>query len=294
MSKAVLCENVRGVASLHEAPISESGYRRIFVYFIRRCFMKVFFKGALFTVVLFFTCIAARADEEIPLTATASSSYQAGYTPGRAVDGDTATYWLTFLTRPEWIRFDAGDIFNISDIRVIWYSSIYAPTNFDIQISDDDVTWETLYTGLTGVVGDGADVRAINRKTRYIRLHINEAWNYAIIRECFAYAVISVPSTVRFRGTLRDSQGALLDGSHTLKFRLYKTADDVSEVPTWTETHQSVAISNGLLEVELGSVTPLDVSFATQYWLGVEVGTDGEMVPRFKLTAVPFALKAKE
>ena len=86
---------------------------------------------------------------------------------------------------------------------------------------------------------------------------------------------------------MQDSQENNLEGDETLTFRFYDI--ETGGTALWEET-QTVTIERGLLDAELGSVTPLALPFAEQYWLGVEVGTDGEMEPRFKLTSVPYAL----
>ena len=61
----------------------------------------------------------------------------------------------------------------------------------------------------------------------------------------------------------------------------------------WSET-QSVIVTNGLFNVILGSINPIDVDDlgGTRY-LGITVGTDPEISPRSKLIPVPISEKAK-
>ena len=104
-----------------------------------------------------------------------------------------------------------------------------------------------------------------------------------------------IPKVLRFQGILKDNAvgGALLDGDFDLAFRLY----DVEEggIPLWQEHHGNVLIENGLLDVELGTKRPFEgLAFDIGYWLGVEVGSDGEMNPRFRLTSVPYAITVVE
>jgi hypothetical protein len=64
----------------------------------------------------------------------------------------------------------------------------------------------------------------------------------------------------------------------------------------WTET-QNVTVTNGAFNVLLGSVTPLANTLFTsggERYLGVKVGADPEMAPRFQLTSVAFAFHATE
>jgi hypothetical protein len=55
-----------------------------------------------------------------------------------------------------------------------------------------------------------------------------------------------------------------------------------------------VAVTNGVFQVMLGSVTPLTVTvFDTARFLSVQAGTDAEMNPRQVLGASPFAIQAQ-
>lgn len=100
-----------------------------------------------------------------------------------------------------------------------------------------------------------------------------------------------VPRTLRFQGMLKDNQENLLNGTVDLTFRLYDAVTEGALI--WEETQYTTAVDNGLLDVELGSVTTLDLPFDRQYWLGVQVAADpAELTPRFKLTSVPYAVES--
>lgn len=234
------------------------------------------------------------AEEKLTLTATASSVYSTStyYRASNAVDGNNYTYWLgAYNTPPWWISFDAGEIKKIGRINIMWYSSYYVPSNYDIQISNDGINWETLYASLAGLYSASGEDKEINRRARYIRLYIKTTRYYPVVRELNAYKQPKVPRTIRFQGALGDAQGVPLDGIFSLTFKLYDSETAGSLL--WQEM-QTQTIEGGLLDVELGSVTPLDLPFTKQYWLGVTVDTDPEMQPRFKLTAVPYAIRTEE
>lgn len=96
-----------------------------------------------------------------------------------------------------------------------------------------------------------------------------------------------VPQTISWQGIIQDSDGNNLTGNHNLTIQLY-------DVPTggtalWTELHNAVAVDNGLVNLSLGSVTPLNISFDKQYWLEITVGESTPMA-RMKLNAVPYSL----
>lgn len=103
----------------------------------------------------------------------------------------------------------------------------------------------------------------------------------------FAGDEATYPNLIRFQGKLRSLEGLPLNGMYSLAFALYDI--DVDADPLWREVQEDINIEDGLLDVELGSMTTLDLPFDKQYWLGVEVESDGEMTPRFKLTSVPYS-----
>jgi len=95
------------------------------------------------------------------------------------------------------------------------------------------------------------------------------------------------PRLIPYQGRLTDQQGrAYTNGQFTLLFNLYNQA--VGGTPIWTERHEKVGVINGMVNVFLGSITPLDtVDFSTTKHLGITVDADDnpattepEMVPR--------------
>lgn len=96
---------------------------------------------------------------------------------------------------------------------------------------------------------------------------------------------------IPFQGRLTDQQGnPRTNGVYTLIFNLYDQAVGGSNL--WTERHEKVGVVNGMVNVFLGSITPLDspapgVDFASTRYLGITVDadqnsntSDPEMVPR--------------
>ena len=239
-----------------------------------------------------FCAPAMAADEEISLTTAASSIYATSYEPTKTLDGDYHTYWLSAANSfPCWIVFDAGEAKDIGRVNITWYSQYYAPLDYNIETSHDGYTWKPVATGLAGVYSIDGEEKEINRSARYIRLYIKDAAYYGIVREFEAYRKLSLPRTIRFQGSLGDAYGAPLDGEFSVVFKLYDAETGGNLL--WEET-QPVSLETGLLDVELGSVMPIDLPFDEQYWLGVTVGSDTEMTPRFKLTAVPYAIRSDE
>ena len=96
-----------------------------------------------------------------------------------------------------------------------------------------------------------------------------------------------VPQTINYQGYLATSANVPVTATQSMAFSLYNATGD----PLWTET-QIVTITNGVFNVTLGSVTPISLPFDVQYFLGVKVGTDAEMMPRQALGTSPYAFRA--
>ncbi|HTE58517.1 MAG TPA: carbohydrate binding domain-containing protein [Verrucomicrobiae bacterium] len=129
-------------------------------------------------------------------------------------------------------------------------------------------------------------------------------------------------STLNFQARLLGSSGAIVpDGTYNIEFKLYNVATDAnspkdqgactygSGTPDpnclWTETRtggNKVTVKSGYLSVYLGSVTgfPSTIKWNEQHWLTMNIGGagsptwDGEMSPRIRLTALPYAFQASE
>ena len=114
-----------------------------------------------------------------------------------------------------------------------------------------------------------------------------------LIFEPLSYAL--PPTTVNYQGYLTDDAGAPITSPPdvNLTFRLYTTSSGGSMI--WGET-QTVTINQGLFNVELGSITPLNLpaDFNTPLYLGIEVGSDGEMSPRRPITLTGYSIKAMD
>ena len=100
-----------------------------------------------------------------------------------------------------------------------------------------------------------------------------------------------IPQTMSYQGVVTDASGVAVNGNVDLTFILWDAAAEGTQV--WTETQPSTPLSNGIFNVILGSISPLNITFDKQYWLGVKVGTDSELMPRVQLTSSPYSLTAQ-
>ncbi|MFL6077984.1 MAG: DUF1996 domain-containing protein [Mycobacteriales bacterium] len=99
--------------------------------------------------------------------ATASSLENSG-TPANAVDdGDTGTRWSSAWSDPQWVQLDLGATATVSQVSLNWESG-YASA-FQIQVSNDQATWTTIYS-TTGAHG-GLQTLAVSGSGRYLRMY---------------------------------------------------------------------------------------------------------------------------
>jgi len=107
-----------------------------------------------------------------------------------------------------------------------------------------------------------------------------------------SFALAQIPQTINYQGYLTDSNGNPLSGNYNIKFSIYNSATGGTAI--WSETHNSVTVTNGVFGVILGEINPvpLELFDGTDKFLGITVGTDPEMTPRQKFTSVGYAFRA--
>jgi len=74
-----------------------------------------------------------------------ASSYVSGCEPYKAFDGNTATYWQSQNSSPQWINVDLGKVMDFNQIKIFWGSSF--ARKFTINVSSDGVSWTTVHSG---------------------------------------------------------------------------------------------------------------------------------------------------
>jgi hypothetical protein len=98
---------------------------------------------------------------------TCSSVENTGTTCPKAVDGSTTTRWSSAFADPQWISVDLGIIRPISRVVLRWEAAY--GKSYQIQTSNDGVTWTTIYVTTTG--DGGVDtLTGLSASARYIRM----------------------------------------------------------------------------------------------------------------------------
>ena len=105
-----------------------------------------------------------------------------------------------------------------------------------------------------------------------------------------ALTYAAIPRVINYQGRLTDKDDNPLTGNFLVTFRFYDMEKDGLSI--WEEGH-ILNIKNGLFNVLMGSVKPLEIDFNKDLWFGMEVASDGEMTPRIKLASSVYALNAK-
>ena len=98
---------------------------------------------------------------------TASSVENASFTPADATDGNTGTRWSSAFSDPQWLEVDLGATANLSSVTLEWETA-YA-TGFQIQVSNDNANWTTIYSTTTGT--GGTQNLSVTGSGRYVRMY---------------------------------------------------------------------------------------------------------------------------
>ncbi len=100
---------------------------------------------------------------------------------------------------------------------------------------------------------------------------------------------MAIPRLVNYQGQLTSPTGTPLDTTVAMTFNIWPTP--TGGVSVWTETHPAVSVTNGLFNVQLGSITTLTDIFSVNRWLGITIQDDPEMTPREQLLSVAHAYR---
>ena len=96
----------------------------------------------------------------------------------------------------------------------------------------------------------------------------------------------AVSNYIPVQGRLTDDSGNPLTGTYSLTFRIYDVASEGTALCEWVS---NTYVDNGLFSTYMNASACSDDIDGRQLYLGVEVGTDGEMTPRAYMDNVPYA-----
>ncbi|WP_457032645.1 family 20 glycosylhydrolase [Kitasatospora sp. P5_F3] len=99
---------------------------------------------------------------------TASSTETAAFPAAFATDGDPGTRWASAYADPQWIQVDLGSTQTVNRVVLRWEAA-YGKA-FQIQLSDDAVTWRTVQSTTAGT-GGVQELTGLSGAGRYIRMY---------------------------------------------------------------------------------------------------------------------------
>ena len=105
--------------------------------------------------------------------------------------------------------------------------------------------------------------------------------------------ITTIPHLINYQGMLTDNLGSPLNGTPDITFEIWNAPSGGAN--RWSETQSNVSVVNGLFNVILGNVNPINLSFYqdTAYWLQIIVEED-TLPSRLKFTSVAFAYRAQK
>lgn len=103
--------------------------------------------------------------------AYASSAESASYPASFAFDANGGTRWASAWNPQEWIYVDLGATRSISGVRLAWEAA-YAK-KYQIQVSNDQSNWTTVYTNENGTGGEN-NIAFSATTARYVKMYAYE------------------------------------------------------------------------------------------------------------------------
>ena len=98
---------------------------------------------------------------------TASSIQGAAWPASNATDGNLSTRWSSAFSDPQWLEVDLGSTQSICQVVIHWETA-YGKA-FQIQTSNDNSTWTTIYSTTTST--GGTQTLNVSGSGRYIRMY---------------------------------------------------------------------------------------------------------------------------
>src|SRR5687768_1149143 len=116
-----------------------------------------------------------------PGAAGATASTNDGNVPGNTVDDDLTTRWSA-SGDGQWIQYDLGSSQVVAYLTIATYSGNTRRARFDVQVSADAASWNTVWTGQSGGTTTNLETYNIaDVAARHIRLlghgNSSNAWN---------------------------------------------------------------------------------------------------------------------
>lgn len=117
----------------------------------------------------------------VNMPAQASGSESTEHSPAGAVDGLMDTRWATgsvLISSKPWFQADLGQSRDLGFLRISWE---HAPKSYEIQVSDDGVSYDTVAsyntTDASGKENEMQEFELTDVSGRYVRMQATELWD---------------------------------------------------------------------------------------------------------------------
>lgn len=138
-------------------------------------------KGNVFIDELSFIKLPGKpADIKTEYKLTSSGIQNDRHPPELAMDGNMNTRWSSPSSDPQWLRIDMGEVKDISGLIIYWEAAF--GKEYEVQLSNDDKKWNTVYTTTEGD-GNSDEIFFEKQSARYIKIYGIErgtSWGYSI------------------------------------------------------------------------------------------------------------------
>ncbi|MGD9420365.1 MAG: discoidin domain-containing protein [Verrucomicrobiota bacterium JB025] len=213
-----------------------------------------------------------------------ASTYQDPNIPANTVDGNIGTRWSA-KDAGQWIRYDLGSLKNILYLEIAWLNGNERIATFDVEVSDDDITWTPLATGLqnSGTTAELETIDVPDTLARYLRIvgYGNTANTWNSITEVAIWGTTPTPPPVP-----ADLAATAGNGRVTLSWTVSDgaTVHHLKRAGTSDGEFTTIASETG------GSFTDTDVTNGMTYHYVVSAGsTIGESAESPPVSAKPYA-----
>lgn len=176
-----------------------------------------------------------------------ASSQEALFAPTSAVDGVVTTRWSSAFSDAQWIYVDLGAAFNIDRVVLNWETA-YGKA-YEIQLSNDAVTWTTVYSTATSDGGiDDLPLVGVGRYVRMQGVKRNTVWGYSL----YEFQVYGTDPIVPAVTALASSQEAGLAPAYAIDNKTTTRWGSAFTASEWiyADLGANVAVSRVLLKWE--------------------------------------------
>ncbi|OHX64401.1 hypothetical protein NH26_22685 [Flammeovirga pacifica] len=174
-----------------------------------------------------------------------ASSFEEGPNKAESVnDGDQLTRWSSLYEDPSWIAVAFDQEYSVNEVRLFWEGSY--SSQYEIQVSQDGLSWTTVYTNNAGVGGeDIITFPAVN--TRHIRMFgLKRAleWGHSIYEfEVYGDLPKSISANAGMDQFLNDNDG---NGVETITFDASASSDSEQTIVSYEWSENGTSIASGV------------------------------------------------